>query len=140
MNPDKRTLVLFAIPVGLVYIIWAIYMFSTASWALFQDDWYTTLTMIFGSVIAGASSEGVNFWLVCIAVMMLGAPFGAYVLAKINRTTIAYILYFIILAQFAAALLIIRPLGTLLTALEVTFIVGMMILFGLTYQSKRAAS
>ena len=33
-------------------------MFASQSWSLFLRDWYMTATMIFGSVIAGASSEG----------------------------------------------------------------------------------
>jgi len=33
-------------------------MVSTESWALFLEDWYMTLTKVFGSFIAGASSEG----------------------------------------------------------------------------------
>lgn len=58
MSIDKRTALLFGLPVCLVYIIWFWYMFASDSWALFLEDWYMTATMVFGSFIAGASSEG----------------------------------------------------------------------------------
>lgn len=55
---DRRTLLIFVVPVLLVYLVWGTYMFATESWGLFLEDWYMTLTMVFGSFIAGASSEG----------------------------------------------------------------------------------
>lgn len=42
----------------LTTLAWVIYMQSTMSWELFYDNWFMTLTMAFGSFIAGASSEG----------------------------------------------------------------------------------
>lgn len=318
MNIDRRTLLIFGMPVVLVYAVWACYMFASQSWSLFLSDWYMTLTMIFGSFIAGASSEGggavaypvmtlafqitpdvarnfslaiqsigmtaaslwiiarritiektylwlamgggtlgiilasfyivplvkpgyakmmfvsfwlsfgialfvinhirkrdtrtslssltlrqktelfligfvggtlsaifgngidictfafvtlkynlsekiatptsvilmasnavvgtilhvfvlqdmqqeaINFWLVCIPVVMLGAPFGAYIIDKINRMTIAGLLYAIIMAQFIAAIFIIHPTGYLLLASVLSFFTGMTIFFLLT--------
>lgn len=318
MNIDKRTLLIFIIPVGLVYLIWGGYMSVTESWGLFLKNWYMTVTMIFGSFIAGASSEGggavaypvmtlafqitpdiarnfslaiqsigmtaaslwilarripiektylwvamtggmagitfatfyilplisaayakmmfvsfwlsfgvalfvinhirkrdartslesmsvsqkaelmgvgfiggmlsavfgngidictfayvtlkydlsekiatptsvilmtsnavagsllhvlvlqdmqqevIAFWLVCIPVVMLGAPFGAYIVTRLKRLSIAYMLYIIIIAQFIAAVYIIRPRGFLLTASLLTFLSGIGIFFLLT--------
>lgn len=42
----------------IMLLLWAIYMQSTSSWYLFAENWFMTVTMIFGSFIAGASSEG----------------------------------------------------------------------------------
>lgn len=39
-------------------IIWLFYMFYAGQWYLFNSGWFMTVTMIFGSFIAGASSEG----------------------------------------------------------------------------------
>lgn len=55
---NKRTLLIFGLPVALVYLIWGWHMFASQSWQLFLTEWYMTLTMVFGSLIAGASSEG----------------------------------------------------------------------------------
>lgn len=46
-------------PVAMVILLlWALYMQTTSSWYLFAENWFMTVTMIFGSFIAGASSEG----------------------------------------------------------------------------------
>lgn len=58
MNPGQRTLLIFGLPVATVYTIWAVYMTATGSWGLFLDNYYMTITMIFGSFIAGSTSEG----------------------------------------------------------------------------------
>lgn len=55
---DKRTLLIFVIPVFGVYAVWFVYMTATGQWPLFGEGWYMILTMVFGSFIAGASSEG----------------------------------------------------------------------------------
>ena len=41
-----------------IFIIWLGYMTATNQWYLFKDYWFMTLTMIFGSFIAGATPEG----------------------------------------------------------------------------------
>lgn len=76
--------------------------------------------------------ETIYFWVVCIPVVVLGAPFGAYVISRINRLWIAYLLYTIILVQFVAALLIIRPDVWLLSVSALVFTLGMAIFFILT--------
>ena len=45
-------------PIVILLVLWLIYMQDTNQWGLFQDNWFMTVTMIFGSFIAGASSEG----------------------------------------------------------------------------------
>lgn len=47
------------IPIALfILILWGVYMQITSSWYLFVENWFMTVTMILGSFIAGASSEG----------------------------------------------------------------------------------
>lgn len=58
MSDIRKTLFKF-IPFALLLLsAWMIYMQNTGSWILFEENWFMTVTMIFGSFIAGASSEG----------------------------------------------------------------------------------
>jgi len=43
---------------ALILLIWMIYMEYNMQWDLFRENWFMSLTMVFGSFIAGASSEG----------------------------------------------------------------------------------
>jgi uncharacterized protein len=54
----RRNIILFSFPSVTILIVWAIYMAHENLWSLFQDNWFMTATMAFGSFIAGASSEG----------------------------------------------------------------------------------
>ena len=54
----RKALMIFAPVAIIILMIWGIYMHATSSWQLFADNWFITVTMIFGSFIAGASSEG----------------------------------------------------------------------------------
>lgn len=45
-------------PIGILVLLWVIYMLETDQWTLFRDNWFMSVTMVFGSFIAGASSEG----------------------------------------------------------------------------------
>ena len=83
-------------------------------------------------VLGDMQPEAVAYWLVCIPFVVLGAPFGAYIVDKIKRITIAVLLYLIIISQFIAALFIIRPSGSLLGVSIGTFLVGIAIFFFLT--------
>lgn len=89
-------------------------------------------TLIHFFLIQDMQPEAINFWLVCIPVVMLGAPFGAYIVNKIKRLAIAYLLYAIIVVQFIAAIFIIQPSGILIAVSALTFITGMMVFFVLT--------
>jgi len=79
-----------------------------------------------------------NYWLVCIPVVMLGAPLGAYVASKVNRLIIVNFFCIIILVQFFGAIFIIKPTGRLLLFSIASFLVGIVIFFLLTSHSKRA--
>ncbi|HEX5023710.1 MAG TPA: sulfite exporter TauE/SafE family protein [Agriterribacter sp.] len=54
----KRVFLLFGLPVIIVYITWLIYMTVSYNWHLFAHYFYMTVTMVLGSFVAGASSEG----------------------------------------------------------------------------------
>ena len=58
MSLKKKSLIRFAPFAILALTAWIIFMQISSSWSLFQDNWFMTLTMVFGSFIAGASSEG----------------------------------------------------------------------------------
>ena len=62
-------------------------------------------TLLHFFVLQDMQPEALNFWLVCIPVVMLGAPFGTFVVSKVPRLAIAYLLYTIIIVQFVAAVL-----------------------------------
>lgn len=55
---STKALLIFTPIALLVLFLWGFYMQATSSWYLFAENWFMTLTMIFGSFIAGASSEG----------------------------------------------------------------------------------
>ncbi|MDX1672686.1 MAG: sulfite exporter TauE/SafE family protein [Balneolaceae bacterium] len=88
-----------------------------------------------GFVIGDLQSEVIDFWLVSIPVVLLGAPFGAYVISRINRLYIAGLLYLIILVQFVSAWLIIRPAPMLIFFSLMVFIFGSILFFWLTRNS-----
>jgi hypothetical protein len=89
-------------------------------------------TLMHFFLIGDMQPEAINYWLVCIPLVVIGAPFGAYTVNKINRISIAVMLYIIILAQFVAALFIIRPSGPLMIVSVITFFVGIVLFFFLT--------
>ncbi len=41
-----------------VYVTWLSYMTASANWGLFRDNWPVSVTMAFGSFVAGATAEG----------------------------------------------------------------------------------
>ena len=43
---------------ALVWVLWLTGMVGGDRWGLFQDNWFMSVTMVFGSFIAGATSEG----------------------------------------------------------------------------------
>lgn len=53
-----KALMIFTPVAMVILLLWALYMQTTSSWYLFAENWFMTVTMIFGSFIAGASSEG----------------------------------------------------------------------------------
>ena len=58
--------------------------------------------------------EARDFWLVCIPVVIIGAPAGARFIRNKSREFVAGLLYLAILCQMVAAVLILKPTGWLL--------------------------
>lgn len=78
-----------------------------------------------------------NYWLVCIPVVIFGAPIGAYFINAQTRQFISKFLYIVIVLQFVGALLIIRPTGDLLYFSILVFVFGLFFFFGFSWLSKR---
>lgn len=78
-----------------------------------------------------------NYWLVCIPVVLIGAPLGAYFINSRTREFISKFLYLVILAQFIGAIFIIRPAGQLLNFSILVFVFGMFFFFGFAWLSKK---
>lgn len=81
-----------------------------------------------------------QYWLVCIPIVILGAPLGAYFMNKKTRHFIAKFLYVIIVVQFIGALLIIRPTGILFTFTIAVFVFGILFFFGFRHLAGKNAS
>ena len=78
-----------------------------------------------------------NYWLVCIPVVVFGAPMGAYFINAQTRGFISKFLYVVIFAQFIGALFIIKPSGSLLYFSIIVFLFGVFFFFGFAWLSKR---
>ena len=83
-------------------------------------------------VVQDFSTEEFNYWLVCIPVVLIGAPLGAYYINQKTRDFVSWFLYIIITVQFIGALLIIRPTGGLLVFTFAVFFFGLVFFYGFT--------
>lgn len=88
--------------------------------------------LLHGFVLQDMQPEAINFWMVCIPVVVLGAPLGAYVISKIDRLYIAVLLYIILVVQFVSAILIIQPDLPLILFSVFIFLSGLALFFWLT--------
>jgi len=61
------------------------------------------------AVIGDFQNRAFEMWLVCIPVVVVFAPLGAYVISKVSRKSVATFLYCILIAQFFGAMWVIRP-------------------------------
>jgi len=77
-------------------------------------------------------TEAINYWLVCIPVVIFGAPLGAFVINQIGRKKIALLLIIIIITQFFTALYVIRPGLQLALFSLLIFVTGIILFFVLT--------
>jgi uncharacterized membrane protein YfcA len=77
-------------------------------------------------------AEEFNYWLVCIPVVLIGAPLGAYYINRRTRDFVSWFLYIIITVQFIGAILIIRPTGGLLVFTFAVFFLGLIFFYGFT--------
>lgn len=53
-----RYVLLVALPIACTLLVWTVFMTATDRWGLFWTYGFMTITMVFGSIVAGASSEG----------------------------------------------------------------------------------
>lgn len=83
-------------------------------------------------VLETMQTEALNYLLVCIPVVIFGAPLGAFVISKIGRKTIAGLLILIIVVQFITAIFVIRPGSELMIFSAAIFTSGILLFFVLT--------
>ncbi|MCG8310186.1 MAG: sulfite exporter TauE/SafE family protein [Cytophagales bacterium] len=88
-------------------------------------------------IIKDFGQAELNYWLVCIPVVVIGAPVGAYFINRRTRGFIARFLYLVILVQFVGALFIIKPGEALLYFSIAAFAFGMIVFFGFAWLSKK---
>lgn len=88
-------------------------------------------------LIKDFGQEEFNYWMVCIPVVIFGAPFGAYFINNKTRGFISKFLYVIILVQFIGAIFIIKPSGQLLTFSWLVFVFGIFFFFGFAFLSRK---
>jgi uncharacterized membrane protein YfcA len=55
------------------------------------------------------SAEAYNLWLVCIPIVVIGAPVGAILSSHFHRTVFSVLIYIVDVVQFIGALVIIKP-------------------------------
>jgi len=87
-------------------------------------------------LIGDFGTQEFNYWLVCIPVVVFGAPLGAYFISNRTRAFISRFLIFVIVLQFIGAVLIIKPAGTLLIFSAIVFFVGVFFFFGFAWLAK----
>ena len=66
-----------------------------------------------GAVRTDLAPEAWNYWWVCVPIVVVGAPFGAWFIKKRSRLFVARLLYASIVTQFVSALVIV-PMDTCL--------------------------
>jgi uncharacterized membrane protein YfcA len=72
-----------------------------------------------------------HYWLVCIPVVIFGAPLGAYFINHKSQIFIANCLYFVLITQFIGALIVIQPTGLLFWFTLGTFVTGLIVFLSL---------
>ena len=77
-----------------------------------------------GAIRQEISAEAIEYWWVCVPVVVVGAPLGAYFIRQRTREFIAKLLYVSIAAQFIGALLIIPLTPGLIVASTLTLVAG----------------
>jgi len=68
--------------------------------------------------------DALNYWLVCIPIVVIGAPLGARFIRNKSREFVVGILYVSIIIQFLGAILILKPTGWLIGFSIIVFLVG----------------
>lgn len=89
-------------------------------------------------VIRDFQTLAFEYWMVSIPVVIIFAPFGAYLISKVSRKVISYLLYAIILAQFIGALFIIKPNGFQILLSASVILLGFMFFWRLSRKSRKS--
>ncbi|MEM6673670.1 MAG: sulfite exporter TauE/SafE family protein [Planctomycetota bacterium] len=94
----------------------------------------TSVVLMAGNAVVGALYRGQvqemlaprawDFWWVCVPIVVVGAPFGAWFIKRRSRLFVARLLYASIAIQFVAAVLIVPQTPRLLLFTAVTFGAG----------------
>ncbi|MEM6568326.1 MAG: sulfite exporter TauE/SafE family protein [Planctomycetota bacterium] len=79
-----------------------------------------------GQVQAALDERAWDFWWVCVPIVVVGAPFGAWFIKKRSRLFVARLLYASIAIQFVAAILIVPQTPKLMAFTAATFTAGVL--------------
>ncbi len=90
-------------------------------------------------VIKDFELQAFNYWLVCIPVVIIGAPLGAHFINSRTRNFVFRLLLVIILVQFIGALLILKPSNNLYIFSAITFLFGILFFSGFIKMSNPKA-
>lgn len=75
-------------------------------------------------IIGDFSPLSFELWLVCIPIVVIFAPLGAFVISRMPRKTIATILYTILFVQFVGAMWVIKPSFNQVISCGVVLLIG----------------
>lgn len=89
-----------------------------------------------GAVLQNMQPEAIGYLLVCIPVVIFGAPIGAYTINRFGRQSIAFVLISIIILQFFTAIFVIRPDLNLSLFSTGVFVFGVIFFFLLTRNNR----
>lgn len=92
--------------------------------------------VLHAGIIGDMQPQAVDFWLVSIPVVVLGAPAGAWVVSRVPRLAIAGLLYAVIVVQFVTAVWIIRPGPSLIGFSAAVFAFGAFLFFWLAFRHR----
>ena len=82
-----------------------------------------------GGVMNTLASEAWDYWWVCVPIVCVGAPLGAWFIRNRSRLFVAAILYFSIAVQFVAALIILPLTPKLVTFAVIVFSLGLLLFY-----------
>ena len=60
-------------------------------------------------IMGGVNSEAWGYFIVCIPIVVVGAPLGSVIGSYFHRLTLAYLVCFLDLIQFVGALVVVKP-------------------------------
>ncbi len=84
------------------------------------------INSLVGFFLHGVVSQDIgaawNYWLVCVPIVIMGAPLGAFILSKIQRDTLIVVVLLLIFAE-AASTVILIPFTSTMWLVTITFMV-----------------